>query len=119
MRRRPALTNCGNVIVKDNVTILPSGLKRITFNSIVKVYRVKEWVNARHEKLRESTDVGLDSWFKLHICLELWVSERKDWMSYGVRGNHTTTYTLLLYIKTSMNVYKSSKTQTVFGSGRR
>ena len=39
--------------VKDNAEVLQSAL-----NSIVKVCRVKEWVNTRGEKIRESADAG-------------------------------------------------------------
>ena len=59
MRRRQAPTNCGNGTAEDNVEILNSWLEKITLNSIVKVYRAKEWVNTRGQKIRKSADVGL------------------------------------------------------------
>ena len=58
MRRRQALTRyseeqCGDMAklaVEDNPQLN---------------YRVKEWVNTRGQKIRESADVGFNAWFKL------------------------------------------------------
>jgi hypothetical protein len=60
MEWRKELTQCGNGAIESNMEILQSSrpaLKRVTFNPILEVPRVKECLNARCEEIRAYSDV--------------------------------------------------------------